>query len=96
VISAESEVRLGETVLNDLFDLFALREKAAPDASYLTAVTLEQLLESHFVACSGSGDQRVICPLCEWKHKPLPSFSHNEQYNSAAVIKRREVAVSSS
>ena len=77
VISIEREVSFGEAVLNDLFDLFALREKAAPDARYLTAVTFEQLLESHFVARAGSGDQRVICPLCEWKHKLLPSLSHN-------------------
>src|SRR5258706_4341087 len=65
VISAESKVGLGEAVLDDLFNLFALREKAAANASYLAAVTLEQMLEGRFVARGGGGDQCVICPLYE-------------------------------
>jgi hypothetical protein len=65
VIRFEREVGFGKAVLNDLFYLFALRKKAARDASYLTPVAFEQLLESRLVARAGSRDQRVICPLCE-------------------------------
>lgn len=79
VIGAEGEIGLGKAVLDDLFYLFALREKATCGAGYLTAMTFEQLLESRFVARAGSGDQRIICPLCGWNHKRLPNLSYDEQ-----------------
>jgi hypothetical protein len=53
------------------------------------------LLESRFVAHTGSGHQRVICALCEWKHKPLPNLSHDEKKCNPQSIKRSETAVSS-
>ena len=65
MISVERKVGLGKTVLNDIFYLFALSEKAARDAGHLTAVTFEQLLKRRFLASTGSSDQRVICPFCE-------------------------------
>ena len=61
VICVQRKVSFGKTVLNDLFDLFALRKETAPDARNLAAVTLEQLLEGAFVARRGGGDQHIIC-----------------------------------
>ena len=68
VISAQGEIDLGKAVLDDLFDLFALREKAAGDARYLTAMPLEQLLERCFVAGAGRGHQRIVCWFFPWLH----------------------------
>src|SRR6267154_486807 len=65
VISLQREVGFGKAVLEDLFNLFALREKAAGDASYLAPVTFEQLFKRRFVARTRRSDQRIICPLCE-------------------------------
>ncbi len=41
VISIKRKVSLGKAVLDDVFYLIALREKAARDASYLATVTFE-------------------------------------------------------
>jgi len=41
VISIERKIGLGKAVLDDVFDLVALREEAARDASYLATVTFE-------------------------------------------------------
>ena len=68
VISAQRKIHFGKTVLNDLFDLFALRKEATGDARYLTAVTFEQLLEGCLVTGAGRGDQRVICRFFKWVH----------------------------
>jgi hypothetical protein len=65
VISVERQVRFGKAVLNDLFNLFALRKKPAGDAGYLATMTLEQLFEGGFVSGCDCRDQCVICPLCE-------------------------------
>ncbi len=72
VISAERKVHFSEAVLNDLFDLFALRKEATGDARYLTAVTLEQLLESCLVTGAGRSHQRIICRFFKWVHKCRP------------------------
>jgi hypothetical protein len=86
MISLEREVSLGKTVLDDLFYLFALREKAARDASYLTAVTFEQLLECRLVG-AGSSDQRIICPLCERRHQPSPILHTKSNAVFSAAIR---------
>ena len=65
VISVQCKVSFRKTVLNDLFDLFALRKEAAPNARNLAPMTFEQLLEGAFVARSGSGDQHIICRFGE-------------------------------
>jgi hypothetical protein len=65
VISAKRKVGFSKTVLDDLFNLFALRKKPPGDAGHLAAVTLEQLFKRRFVSGAGSSDQGVICPLCK-------------------------------
>jgi len=61
VIAPQREVSFGKAVLNDLFDLFALRKEAPGDPGHLTPVTLEQLFEGRFVARAGSGHERIVC-----------------------------------
>ena len=65
MISVEREIDFGKAFLDDVFYLFALSEKATPDARHLTAMTFEQMLERRFITRAGSGDQRIICPLCK-------------------------------
>ena len=60
VVTAESKIRFGETVLNDFFNLFALGKEPTRDARDLTTMTFEQLLECSFIARRGSGDQHII------------------------------------
>ena len=71
VITAQRQVNLGEALLNNLFDLFALRKEATGDAGYLTAVTLEQLFESSFITSAGRSNQHVVCRFFRWMHKCL-------------------------
>ncbi len=66
VITTQRKINLGEALLNDLFDLFALRKEATGDARHLTAVTLEQLFESCFVTRAGRSNQSVICRFFKW------------------------------
>lgn len=63
VITAERKVRLSKTILDDLFNLFALRKKPAGHARNLTAMALEQLLECSFVPSGGRPNQDIICRL---------------------------------
>src|SRR5262249_1209129 len=65
MISIESKIGLGETVLNNLFDLLSLRKEATGDASNLTAVPFEQLLKRRFFTRDDGSNQRVICHLFE-------------------------------
>lgn len=60
VISVEREVELGEAILNDLFDLFALRKKPAGYSRHLSAMALKQVFKGLLIAGSRGGDQRVI------------------------------------
>ena len=68
MISAQGEIDLGKAILNDLFDLFALREKAAGYARYLTAMPLEQLFERYFIAGTGRGHQHIVRWFFTWLH----------------------------
>ena len=63
VITAKRKVRFGKTILDDLFNLFALRKKPAGHARNLTTMALEQLLECAFVPGGGLPDQDIICRL---------------------------------
>ena len=80
VIAAEREVRLRKTVLDNFFDLFALRKKPARHARDLAAMALKQLLERALVAGGGGGDQNIISRFqsfhdCEWlRHKAVALY----------------------
>ena len=67
VITAKRKVRFSKTILDYLFNLFALRKKPAGHAGNLTAMTLEQLFECSFVTGCGCADQDIICRL-RWIH----------------------------
>ncbi len=63
VISAEREISLGETVLDNLFHLFPLSKEATRHPRYMAAIALEQLLERSFITGGGRRHQRIICLL---------------------------------
>ena len=61
MIGVQRKIELREGVLDNLFDLFALREEASGNARDLTPVPIEQSFERAFVPCCGSGNQCIIC-----------------------------------
>ena len=80
VIVGQGEINLGEAILNNLFDLFALRKEAAGDARYLAAMPLEQLLERCFIAGAGRGHQRIICRFFPGLHNLFSDGSAAASY----------------
>src|SRR5713226_10652758 len=60
VIRPEREIGFGETVLDNFFDLFPLREEATRHPRYLTAMALEQLLERSLITGGDGRHQSIV------------------------------------
>src|SRR2546421_8978869 len=66
VIGLQRKVSFRKTVLNDLFDLFALRKEAAPNARNLAPMTFERS-EEHTSELQSRSD--LVCRLLLEKKK---------------------------
>src|SRR5205807_2221836 len=99
VISVQREIGFSESVLDDLFDLFALQEEATADSPHLPPMAFEQLFERAFVPGHSRADQSIIGWFYKRSHQVIlpisslkPSRSWINRWQSASSAIRSDIA----